>query len=128
MQNKRGAGNVLIGSVIFIILNIVFLSVIALYITRAGNTASVIEETYSKQMALFVDGAKPGTRIELDVSEIFSIGRDLDFKPILELECEDNTVFAKFSKKGGYRFEYFSDLKKCEWKLDETNEKFIINV
>jgi len=118
----------MLSSVIFIILNVVFLSVIALYITRAGNTASIFEETYAKQIALFIDGAKPGTRVELDVSEVFSIGRDLDFEPIIKINCEENQVITQFSKSGGYKFEYFSDLKKCESSLDKINEKLIINV
>lgn len=126
MKNKRGA--LLLGSVIFIILNVVFLSIVAFYITRSGNTASVFEETYSKQIALFIDGAKPGTRIELDVSEIYSIGRDNNFPPIIKLECEKNRVITQLTKTGSYAFEYFSDLKKCDWKLDEINEKFIVNV
>jgi hypothetical protein len=128
MLNKKGAENVIMGAVIFILLNILFLSILAFYITRSGNTASIYEETYAKQIALFIDGAKPGTRIELDVSELFAIGRDNSFETIIELDCDENRVTTQLTRNGKYAFEYFSDLKKCDFQLDKINEKFIINV
>ena len=71
-MKKRG--NILTENVIFLILNLAFLAILVVFILKQGAGAVVLEQSYAKQIALLIDGARPGMVIELDMEE----GRDVD--------------------------------------------------
>ena len=51
-------GSILTGNIIFILLNLLFLSILILFLIKQGEGAIVLEESYAKQIALLIDSAK----------------------------------------------------------------------
>lgn len=127
MKNKRGSETLMLSLVIFVVLNTAFLLILLGGVARAGESETILEETYSKQIALLIDGSKPGTKIEVEVSQLIKIAKDKNAEPIIELNCEKNEIFVKVTSSGGYATPYFTTLEKCDSALDLQKRKFIIN-
>ena len=106
-MNKRG--NILIENLIFIILNLLFLSILILFVLRQGNGEIVLEEAYAKQIALLIDAAKPGMvfRVNLDKGVKVAEKNGVLNKMI---EIHDNIVTIKLSERGGYSYSFFNDV------------------
>jgi len=66
---KRRKANILTENIIFIILNLLFLSILILFVFSKSGGAAVLEEKYSKQIALILDSAKPGMTIRLNMDD-----------------------------------------------------------
>ena len=66
-MEKRGT--VLVENVIFIILNLLFLSILVLFLVKQGSGAIVLEQAYSKQISILIDSAKPPMEIQLDMEK-----------------------------------------------------------
>jgi hypothetical protein len=70
MFNKRGKqGKILLETIIFIVLNLIFLSSVFVFARTKASDASFYQEVYAKQIALLIDNARPGTNIILDITE-----------------------------------------------------------
>ncbi len=97
-------------NVIFIILNVLFLAILILFISRQGQGASLLEESYSKQIALLIDSAKPGMTIVLDMTKAKEVAEknEIDFEDIVI--SANNIITVKLSEKGGHSYSYFNDV------------------
>jgi hypothetical protein len=111
MFKKRGkSGKLLMENLIFIILNVLFLAILILFLLRQGQGAAFLEQSYSKQIALLIDSAKPGMTIIMDMSK----GKDLaekngiQFKDIVRIR--DNIVTVKLTENSGYSYSFFNDV------------------
>ena len=63
---KKRKASLLVENIVFIILNLLFLTILVLFISRQGSGAIILEQSYAKQIALILDSAKPGMTISLD--------------------------------------------------------------
>ncbi|HEB47019.1 MAG TPA: hypothetical protein ENI22_00950 [Candidatus Pacearchaeota archaeon] len=128
-MKKNKKGNILTGNIIFIVLNLVFLSILILFLfTKMGGSA-VLEEKYAKQIALIVDSAKPGMIIHLNMEDAIETaldeGRNLNEVVLIH----DNIITVQLGEKGGYSYSFFNDVQ-VDANLDTTNSKeyfFVIN-
>lgn len=128
VRDKR-AINLLSGVVIFIILNVIFISALFFFVARAGKNVSLYEQIYAKQIVLVIDGAKPGTSIEIDVSELYEIARKNKFRGnIVNVDYSNNEIFVRLEEGKGYGFKYFSELNSGAISLDSREEKLHIEV
>ena len=97
-------------NVIFIILNVLFLAILILFLLRQGQGAILLEQSYAKQIALFIDSAKPGMTIILDMGK----AKDLAEKNGLAFEdiviIANNIVTVKLSEDGGYSYSFFNNV------------------
>ena len=100
----RKKGEILMENLIFLILNIAFLTILIIFLMKQGSGYALLEETTSKQIALIVDSASPGMVIRLDMEKAMKISEknNLDFSKILNFENID--VFVEISDKGGYEY------------------------
>lgn len=110
MGDKK-RGKVLVENIIFIILTLIFLSILVLFIAKQGAGATNLEQSYAKQIALLIDSAKPGMVIRTDMNEAF--GNDEawfleNFGKVVKIK--DNVVTVKLSDKGGYSYSFFNNL------------------
>jgi len=64
-MNKRG--EILVENLIFIILNLAFVVIMVLFLLKQGSGATIMENTYSKQIALMIDVAKPGMLLKINL-------------------------------------------------------------
>jgi hypothetical protein len=105
----RKRGTLLIENVLYIILNGIFLFALALFLIKQGSGAIVLEQAYSKEIALTVDSAQPLMLIKMDMSKGKEIAEEsgIDFKEIVKIE--GNIVNVKLTSNGGYNYAFFND-------------------
>lgn len=106
----RKRGTILVENIVFIILNLLFLAILVLFLMRQGSGALVLEQTYSKQIAMLIDSAKPVMVIKMDMDK----GRKLAEKNGIDfnnaVKISGNTVQVKLSENGGYTYSFFNDV------------------
>jgi uncharacterized protein YpmS len=107
-MKKRG--EILAENLIFIILNLVFVVIIVLFLLKQGSGATILENTYSKQIALVLDSAKPNTLIKLNLEDLKEVSdkNKLDFKEVVKID--GNLVKVKLSEKGGQTYSFFNNV------------------
>lgn len=106
-MKKRG--QILVENIIFIILNLIFLAVLILFIYSKSGGGAVLEEKYSKQIALLIDSAEPGMIIHLNMEDAIKKANENNFKDKI-VNVEGNVVIVKLREKGGYSYSFFNNV------------------
>ena len=117
--NKRAT--ILVSNIIFIILNLVFLTIVILFILQQGKGITTLEESYAKQIALIFDSAKPGMDIFLNFEEGAAVVRNKMGSQFLQgnlfkqevVTFDKNVVTVKLDKtnnRKGYSYSFFNDV------------------
>ena len=106
-MKKRG--QILVENIIFIILNLVFLTILILFIYSKSGGEAVLEEKYSKQIALIIDSAKPGMIIHLNMEDAMKKAEENKLEEGI-VSFEGNTVTVKLREKGGYSYSFFNNV------------------
>lgn len=103
-------GELLIENIVFIILNLVFLSILVVFLISQGSGTVLMEDAYSKQIALLVDSAKPGMVIKLNMEKGFEAAKKngVDFADSVTID--GNVVSVRFSKDSGKSYSFFNDV------------------
>jgi hypothetical protein len=123
MIEFRKRGNILIENIIFIVLNLVFFTIIILFLFSRMSSVAILEEKYAKQIALLIDSAEPAMQIKLDMSEgIEKLEENFDKKNIVKID--ENIVTVKFKEGKGYSYSFFNDIE-IEYFYGKEN-KFIL--
>ena len=119
MENKKG--DILIENVLFIVLNVIFISILILFLFKQSSGAALLEQTYSKQIALMIDSAKPAMEIKLNLEKAQKIAEEnkIDFKEAVSIT--GNVVNVKLSQKTGYEYSFFNNVETKAFP--ETNSK-----
>ena len=127
IKGKRG--DILIGDVIFIVLNLVFLTILILFVVTKTNDAARLEEIYAKQIALMIDSAKPGMILYLDMEDAIEEAIDENQNIATIASIEGNVVTVKLRDKGGYSYSFFNDAN-VSISLDTLSNKqeYVIKV
>jgi hypothetical protein len=133
-KNKKA--NILMENIIFIVLNLVFLSILILFLfSNIGNVA-VLEEKYSKQIALIIDSSKPKMEISINMEDAFEESKDewgeekIDevIKKYGELiVINENIVTVKLKDGKGYSYSFFNDVKADAYYAQD-NKQYIITI
>ena len=108
---KSERGEILVENVLFIVLNIIFISILILFLFKQGSGAVLLEQTYSKQIALMIDSAKPVMEIKLNMEKAQKITEKnkIDFNQVVSIT--GNVVNVKLSQKTGYEYSFFNDVE-----------------
>jgi hypothetical protein len=110
LKNKRGVEFVF-GEAIFIILNILFISLLIIFVYKSSTGQVVYEQAYAKQIALMIDSAKPGMVISYDISKGMGVAeKDKKISEVLKINSESNYVLVSLGK-GGYKQGFFTNYK-----------------
>lgn len=104
--NKK-RGNLVIGSVVFIVLNLVVASLLLFFVYKESTGAGVYEEAYAKQIGLFLDGAKPNMRIDINFSEGLKVAKKNEYNGNVILK--EDSVVVQLAPGKGYEFKFFTD-------------------
>jgi len=118
LGNKRG-DSLIYETVIFIVLNIIFFTIMFLFVGRATSGAGFLEQTYAKQIALTIDQARPGMTIIFSMQDAVNLVKKLDkskegwtnnkiLAEAVKINQQENKVIVKIGSRGGYSFRYFS--------------------
>ena len=120
---KSRRGNLLAENLIFIILNLVFLSILILFLVKQGGGAIVLEESYAKNIAMLIDSAKPVMTLKLDMGEAWKLAEKngIAFEEVVIIT--GNQVKVKLTDKGGYTYNFFNDVD-VEAYLDKVGGEY----
>jgi len=97
---------ILTENLIFIILNLVFFSLLAVFIFIKSDSSSLVEESYAKKIALILDSVRPGMEVNLDMALANKKAKDYGGKIV---DIQGNIVTVKLSQKGGYSYSFFNE-------------------
>ena len=120
---KSEKAEILVENIIFILLNIIFISILIFFLFKQSSGAALLEQTYSKQIALMIDSAKPAMEIKLNMEKAQKIAEKnkIDFKEAVSIT--GNVVNVKLSQKTGYEYSFFNNVDVGVPYLDTTNNK-----
>jgi hypothetical protein len=103
-------GTILVENVIFIILNLMFLAILVLFLVKQGSGAIVLEQAYSKQIAMLVDSANPVMLIKIDMEKGKNLAEEngINFNDVVSIN--GNLVRVKLSNGEGYTYSFFNNV------------------
>ena len=121
MKNKKG--NILLENIIFITLNVLFIIILATFLFTKTGSAAVLEEKYSKEIALIIDSAEKDMVVFIEMEDAIKRAKKENF-PVEEIvTLRDNIVTVKLSEKGGYSYSFFNDIDP-DLNFDKDNNRY----
>ena len=119
-------GDILVSNVIFIILNLVFITILILFVfSKTGNEA-LLEEKYAKEIALMIDSAKPDMKIHLNMEDALETSRKNGFDEKNIVSVNGNIVTVKLRDKGGYSYSFFNDVSVSAFQDNQMTNEYVI--
>lgn len=117
-------GTILVENIVFIILNVLFLAVLVIFLLKQGTGAIVLEQGYSKQIAMLIDSSRPGMVIKLDMEkgESLAESNSIDFNNAIKIA--GNIVVVKLTSKGGYSYAFFNDVTVTASPVKDDKGKY----
>ena len=109
MRNKKG--EILIENIVFIILNMVFLTILVLFLLRQGSGAIYLEGFYAKEISLMIDSAHPGTIIRLNMEKPGKTAEEKDWAFDDIVKITGKVVEVKLSEKSGFKYSFFKEVE-----------------
>lgn len=111
MRGKKGS-EILQENVIFIILNVLFFSVMLLFIYLQSSSVHLIEQESAKRIALMIDVSKPGTTIELNLGKLMGKAEkdEVNRNAVVKIDNDNNLIIVRGSKDSYYEYSYFNDV------------------
>ena len=126
MIKKNKKANILTENIIFIILNLVFLSILIVFVFSKSGGAAILEEKYAKQIALSIDSTKPLMIITLNMQDAFE-KMDSDWNEEDVVKIQDNNIIVQLREKGGYSYSFFNNVDVNVYPDYEGNYIIIVN-
>jgi len=122
MKNKKA--EILHENVIFIILTVVFFSIMLVFIYLQASSVHLAEEETAKQIALLIDASRPGTEIEINLEDLFlEAEKDgINKENVVEINEIKNLVTVRASEDSFYEYSYFNEV----YVLDSVSENYLV--
>jgi hypothetical protein len=120
---KNNSGEMLVENVIFIILNLAFISILLLFLLNQTSNGAVLEEVYSKKIALIADSSKPEMIIKIDMEKAKKVSDEngIDFRNIVRVE--ENKVSVQLTENSIHSYYFFNDVFLGTYpETDDENE------
>jgi len=126
-RNKKA--NILTENIIFIILNLVFLTILLLFLFSKMQSVAVLEEQYAKQIALIIDSSKPVMDIRLNMEKAFNKKEEgWDIKNIVTIDENKKIVTVKLRERGGYSYSFFNDVDVTVYPDINNSRDYVIKI
>ena len=122
--SKNKKGEILTENIIFLILNLVFLSILAVFLFSRTASVAVLEERYSKQIALALDAAEPGMIIYLEMKDAIKIAEKNSIKPETIVTLRNNVATVRLRDGEGYSYSFFNNAEITTRFDTESEEKY----
>jgi len=109
IRDKKG--NILTENIIFIVLNLVFITILILFLFTKVGSAAVLEEKYAKEIAMLINAAEPVMTIDLKMDKAIEKAKGEKF-PIGEIvKINGNIVTVRLKEESqGYSYSFFNDV------------------
>ena len=122
MRKTGKRGNILTENIIFIVLNLVFITILLLFVFTKTGSAAVLEEKYAKQIALLIDAAELGMSIHLNMEEAITTAREKNLPADEIVRITGNLVTVKLEDGVGHSYTFFNDVEVSA-NFDTLNKK-----
>lgn len=122
---KNRKANILTENIIFIVLNLVFLSILIIFLFSKTGSAAVLEEKYVKQIALAIDSAEPGMTIHLNMEDAIKAAEKENIKSKDIVSIRENIVTVKLREKGGYSYSFFNNISVNSYPDSTNNQEYV---
>lgn len=131
-MDKKGS-NTIWDNAIYVILAIIFFSMVLYFLRNHMFQASFYENYYSKEISKVVNLAKPGDEITLDVQKATEIAQKQSlgsFSEIFQFDNVNNGVCVKLSTGRKKCYSYFNDvdIKDYELRLADSVNVLYLNI
>jgi len=126
MKIKSKRGTILAENIIFIVLNLIFLTILIIFLFSKMGDAAVLEERYAKQIALIIDSAKPVMEIHLNMEDAIKEASKEKWEGDI-VTIQENIVKVKLREKGGYSYSFFNDVDVTAYP-DINGEGYILTI
>jgi len=111
-QNRK-AQNLLAGTTIFIILNVLFFSLMLLFISQVGSSDNSLEKKEVRRIALVIDQMKSDTELVMDISELCKTAQKNNFGGNIAIaDYNSGILTVKTSNNDGNSFKFFTKLER----------------
>jgi hypothetical protein len=127
-QIRDDKGTILIENVIFIVLNIAFISILAIFLFKQGSGDSVLEQSYAKNIALLIDSGKPIMEMKLNMGDAFNSAEKNGVDRAGIVKIEGNIVTVKINPKGGYQYSFFNNVDATAYADAFPEKNYIIKI
>jgi hypothetical protein len=127
LKNKKGDAN-LLWKVLSVLLVLVVLSGFLLFLHSKINGAVVLEQSYSKNIALLIDASTPGMDMKLNMDKAFDLAEKNKIPRDDIVKIKNNTVTVRLSQKGGYSYSFFNDVDVSAYADIYPNKNYIIKI
>jgi len=129
---NRKKGGILVGNIVFIILNLLYLTILVIFLLRFSSGTTLLEESYSKQITLVLDSAKPNMVIFLNMEDAIETAKENKWgsEHLNEIvKIRDNLVTVKLSENSGYSYSFFNSIDIAGYYItDEPSQGYIFNI
>jgi hypothetical protein len=126
MKGKRGM-DLLTQNVIFLVLNLTFITILTIFIVSKAGNAAVLEEMHAKQIALLIDSAKPGMVMHLNMEDAFKkMEKNYPLGDVVKIT--ENVVTVQLREKGGFSYSFFNDVEVSIYPDTSNNKEYVIMI
>jgi hypothetical protein len=128
MKRISKRGNILIENIIFLVLNLMFVTILILFLFSRMGSGAILEEKYAKQIALVLDSAKPGMTIHLNMEDaIEEAEKELGTISGLVV-IDENIVTVRLQEGIGYSYSFFNDVDVSAYLDTAENKAYVFVV
>lgn len=129
MKKRRDKkGTILLENVIFIILNLVYITILVLFLFRQGNGAIILEQSYAKNIALLIDSSKPIMEMKLGMEDAMDLAEKNGVSREEIVKINGNIVKVKLSEQGGYDYSFFNNVDVSVYPDVFPEKNYIIKI
>lgn len=125
---KNRNGQILQQYVIFILLNLIFLAILLTFISSKVRGVSVLEESYSKNIALLVDAGTPIMEMKINMEDAFDLAEKNKILRDEIVKIENNSVTVKLSADSGYTYRFFNNVDVTTFADVYPNKNYILKI
>ncbi len=102
--------------IMMLLLTVMVFIILFIFVSQASTGALIYESVYAKEIALFIDSARPGTDIAIDFTKALKIAEKNGLKGealnnLVQIDEEDNLIKVSLRGKSGRSMYSFSDYK-----------------
>ena len=131
-MDKKGS-NTIWDNAIYVILAIIFFSMVLYFLRNHTFQASFYENYYSKEISKVVNLAKPGDEITLDVQKATEIAQKQSLRSnseIFQFDNVNNEICVKLSSGRKKCYNYFNDVDvmNVELRLADPENVLYLNI
>jgi hypothetical protein len=127
-NKKNRSGTMLLENIIFLLLNLAFASIIMFFLISKGSGAAVLEQSYSKNIALLIDEGKPVTEMKINMQDAFDLAKQNGISREDIVKINGNIVTVKLSSKGGYQYSFFNNADVTVYPDVFPEKNYIIKI